>query len=464
MAASRSSSYGNNNIDSFVINRVKSSSFPSHLNFNLPLKRDQENYVLWKSQVLLAISAYDLEDFILGESTSPSKFVKTRNEESGEFTQTVNIDFLQWKKTDQLLVCWLRSILSPTVIGQIRSQIQGTKKGSMTIIEYVLKLRTLVDSLAASGYLMSERDLLFSVLQGLGNEYDACIVTITALQSTITVQDTQFLLMSYEARLDQQTSSVIIDLIRISKLSVVDQSTVNNFAASCNTFNLCTASCKCSLLCKKFVNITKAVDYIHAYLFATLPSSTSAMPSINSATEIALWHRKLGHPSSQALLTSQILFSFFKMYFHWLLFSSQKNSIDCPSLPVSLLSPESCAFKNQQFKPSNISALSSSTPLSSNQPFALSLPIDPSAAPDNFIPAIPFGTTEKCLCFKRVELEMQGFMEVDFDDQMDYKRTTTWSVFSLDITTVCWVSQLQKITVLSTIEAQYLDVTEASKK
>ncbi|KAL5765177.1 hypothetical protein ACOSQ2_017771 [Xanthoceras sorbifolium] len=324
MAASRSSSYGNNNIDSFVINWVKSSSFPSHLNFNLPLK------------LLPAISAYDLEDFILGESTSPSKF-----------------------KTDQLLVCWLRSILSPTVIGQIRSQIQGTKKGSMTIIEYVLKLRTLVDSLAASGYLMSERDLLFSVLQGLGNEYNAYIVTITALQSTITVQDTQFLLMSYEARLDQQTSSVIIDLIRISK----------------------------------------------------------------------------------ALLTSQILFSFLKMYFHWLLFSSQENSIDCPSLLVSLLSPESGAFKNQQFKPSNISALSSSTPLSSNQPFALSLPTDASAAPDNFIPAIPFGTTEKCLCFKRVELEMQGFMDVDFDDQMDYKRTTIWSMFSLDITTVCWVSQ-----------------------
>ncbi|KAL5732401.1 hypothetical protein ACOSQ2_032093 [Xanthoceras sorbifolium] len=89
---------------------------------------------------------------------------------------------------------------------QIRSQIQGTKKGSMTITECVLKLRTLADSLAAFRYPTSERDLLLSVLQGLGNEYDACIVTITALQSTITIQDAQFLLMSYEARLDQQTS------------------------------------------------------------------------------------------------------------------------------------------------------------------------------------------------------------------------------------------------------------------
>ncbi|KAL5842030.1 hypothetical protein ACOSQ3_012633 [Xanthoceras sorbifolium] len=240
MAASRLSSYGNNNTASSVINQVQSSSFPSHLNFNLPLKLDQENYVIWKSQVLPAIRAYDLEDFILGESTSPPKFVETINEESGEVTQTVNIDFLQWKKTDQLLVCWLRSTLSPTVIGQvthcvtsheiwtviermysqhslakimqIRSQIQGTKKGSMTITEYVLKLRTLADSLAASGYPMSERDLLLSVLQGLGNEYDACIVTITALQSTITVQDAQFLLMSYEARLDQQTSSASLAL------------------------------------------------------------------------------------------------------------------------------------------------------------------------------------------------------------------------------------------------------------
>ncbi|KAL5800685.1 hypothetical protein ACOSQ3_032317 [Xanthoceras sorbifolium] len=189
-----------------------------------------KNYVLWKSQVLPAIRAYDLEDFILGESTSAPKFVETRNEEFGEVTQTMNIDFRQWKKIDQLLICWLRSTLSSTVIGhvtccvtsheiwtvierlysqyylakimQIRSQIQGTKKGSMTITECVLKLRTLADSLAAFGYPMSERDLLLSVLQGLGNEYDAYIVTITALQSTITVQDAQFLLMSYEARLD----------------------------------------------------------------------------------------------------------------------------------------------------------------------------------------------------------------------------------------------------------------------
>ncbi|KAL5753747.1 hypothetical protein ACOSP7_021967 [Xanthoceras sorbifolium] len=219
MAASRLSSYGNNNTDSSVINQVQSSSFPSHLNFNLPLKLDQENYVLWKSQVLPAIRAYDLEYFILGESTSPPKFVETINEESGEVTQT------------------LRSTLSPTVIGQvtrcvtsyeiwtviermysqhslakimqIRSQIQGTKKGSMTITKYVLKLRTLADSLAASGYPMSERDLLLSVLQGLGNEYDACILTFTALQSTITVLDAQFLMMSYEARLDYVSANFV---------------------------------------------------------------------------------------------------------------------------------------------------------------------------------------------------------------------------------------------------------------
>ncbi|KAL5799265.1 hypothetical protein ACOSQ4_032149 [Xanthoceras sorbifolium] len=237
MAGLRSSSYGNNNTDSSVINQVHSSSFPSHRNFNLPLKFDQENYVLWKSQVLPAIRAYDLEDFILRESTSAPKFVETRNEEFGEVTQTMNIDFRQWKKIDQLLVCWLRSTLSSTEIGQvtccvtsheiwtviekmysqhylakimqIRSQIQGTKKGSMTITECVLKLRTLADSLAAFGYPMSERDLLLSVLQGLGNEYDACIVTITAIQSTITVQDAQFLLMSYEARLDYASTNFV---------------------------------------------------------------------------------------------------------------------------------------------------------------------------------------------------------------------------------------------------------------
>ncbi|KAL5783965.1 hypothetical protein ACOSQ2_006357 [Xanthoceras sorbifolium] len=83
----------------------------------------------------------------------------------------------------------------------------------------------------------------------------------------------------------------------INQLPVVEQSVVNNSAASCNTFNSCSASCNCSFLCTKFANNTKADTSIHTCLSATLPSSNS---------DIALWHRKLGHPSSRDTPTCNI--------------------------------------------------------------------------------------------------------------------------------------------------------------
>ena len=55
------------------------------------------------------------------------------------------------------------------------------KKRSMTILDYVLKLKSLVECLAAAGQPVSDRDLLMNIMEGLGNEYDAVIVTITAL-------------------------------------------------------------------------------------------------------------------------------------------------------------------------------------------------------------------------------------------------------------------------------------------
>ncbi|KAL5745767.1 hypothetical protein ACOSP7_026913 [Xanthoceras sorbifolium] len=146
----------------------------------------------------------------------------------------MNNRFLQWEKTYRLLVCWFQSKLNPTMIGQvtkcvtsceiwivlkrmylqhslrkimqIRAHIQATKKDSMSITKYILKIKILADSLAVAGQPMNDRDLLLNVLQGVSSECDTVIVTITTQQCTVSFQDAQFLLMSYEARLNQHTS------------------------------------------------------------------------------------------------------------------------------------------------------------------------------------------------------------------------------------------------------------------
>ncbi|KAL5775026.1 hypothetical protein ACOSP7_012583 [Xanthoceras sorbifolium] len=166
-----------------------------------------------------------MEEFIFGPIKCPDKFVQVTDSISGEITLNYNDEYLNWKKIDQLLVSWLFSTLSPSVLGQvtscvtacevwsllvklysthsmarimhIRSQLQNLKKGALSITEFVVKMKGIVDSLTAAG--------------GLGQEFDPVIATITAKKEDITLQEAQFLLMSFEARLEQFTSHTTLE-------------------------------------------------------------------------------------------------------------------------------------------------------------------------------------------------------------------------------------------------------------
>ncbi|WVZ14797.1 hypothetical protein V8G54_012363 [Vigna mungo] len=74
------------------------------------------------------------------------------------------------------------------------------------------------------------------------------------------------------------------------------------------------------------------------------------------------------------------------------------------------------------------------------------------------------GTIEKCLYFSKGELKVQGYVDANFRGEVDHRRSTTGYIFTVGTTTVSWMSQVQKIVALSTTEAEYVAVTEASKE
>ncbi|KAE8705011.1 Cytochrome P450 84A1 [Hibiscus syriacus] len=74
------------------------------------------------------------------------------------------------------------------------------------------------------------------------------------------------------------------------------------------------------------------------------------------------------------------------------------------------------------------------------------------------------GTTNKALCFKGGDTILTGYVDADLAGNIDIRRSTTGYVYTLGGTAVSWVSQLQKIVALSTTEAEYVAVTEASKE
>ena len=74
------------------------------------------------------------------------------------------------------------------------------------------------------------------------------------------------------------------------------------------------------------------------------------------------------------------------------------------------------------------------------------------------------GTTSKALCFKDGDMVLTGYVDADLAGNVDIRRSTTGYVYTLGGTAVSWGSQLQKIVALSTTEAEYVAVTEASKE
>ena len=74
------------------------------------------------------------------------------------------------------------------------------------------------------------------------------------------------------------------------------------------------------------------------------------------------------------------------------------------------------------------------------------------------------GSSNTCLCFISASLKLQGYVDADFVGDIDSRKNTTGFVFTLGGTVISWVSNLQKIVTLSTIEAEYVAATESGNE
>ena len=57
-----------------------------------------------------------------------------------------------------------------------------------------------------------------------------------------------------------------------------------------------------------------------------------------------------------------------------------------------------------------------------------------------------------------------GYVDADYAGEVDDKRSTTGYVFTLSGGPICWKSTLQSIVAMSTTEAEYMAIAEASKE
>jgi hypothetical protein len=90
-----------------------------------------------------------------------------------------------WKEIKGMLLSQTRSRVVNTCL-----QLATTQKGmNMSVAEYVNKMRSLVDEMAAVGRVLEEEELVEYILTGLGTEYDPIVLAVIARPTTIPISE-----------------------------------------------------------------------------------------------------------------------------------------------------------------------------------------------------------------------------------------------------------------------------------
>lgn len=79
------------------------------------VKLDEKNFLVWRQQTLAAIYGHDLARFIDESADQLSKFANSEDELTGKVSE----DFTAWIRQDQLLLSWLLSSMSDSMLTRV---------------------------------------------------------------------------------------------------------------------------------------------------------------------------------------------------------------------------------------------------------------------------------------------------------------------------------------------------------
>ena len=74
------------------------------------------------------------------------------------------------------------------------------------MMEYILKMKTISDSLAAVGEPIQEQDHILQLLAGLGPDYNAIVASLAAREDDHSLHSAHIILLTYEQRITLQNS------------------------------------------------------------------------------------------------------------------------------------------------------------------------------------------------------------------------------------------------------------------
>jgi hypothetical protein len=92
---------------------------------------------------------------------------------------------------------------SQTRARQLRSELKNTEKASRSIGEYLIRIKSIVNSLLAVGDTLSDQEQVDAILEGLPEDFNSFVMMVYSRFESPTVEDVEALLLLQEAQFDK---------------------------------------------------------------------------------------------------------------------------------------------------------------------------------------------------------------------------------------------------------------------
>nr|XP_051222843.1 uncharacterized protein LOC127341105 [Lolium perenne] len=209
-----------------------SSSFaaadPFHFSHLLPIKLAQDNYLLWKAQILPLLRSRYLMGYVDGSYPCPPERVSRLNAE-GRPVLVINPEHRTWVQQDAAILSAIVSSMTTSVSGRvlfattaqeawmalstsfasqstsqamaILTKLAEAQKLDKTITVYFDEVQNLADTLSSIGQPLTTAQFTAYVLKGLDADYDNLVENINGRDTPIAPQDLYARLLSTEQRI-----------------------------------------------------------------------------------------------------------------------------------------------------------------------------------------------------------------------------------------------------------------------
>lgn len=192
------------------------------------VKLNDDNYLLWKHQVVTALGHYDLEGHF--DRDTSSMVLPRSAAHPPDAPPPPNPVYAKWKHQDKVISSWLLGSMIEVIfhlvlncktakkiwvclqktftacnlvqVMKLRTRLHTLQKEGMPLPDYFSHIQQCVDGLSAVGRSVPEEDHILYILTGLGHEYESIITVLSAMSTSQNLPDVTTLILNHESRIE----------------------------------------------------------------------------------------------------------------------------------------------------------------------------------------------------------------------------------------------------------------------